>query len=615
MPATADPKASVPVFLALPALLAVLLLGAAPPAEPDPPTDAERLDALFDRFLEAYLPLDPIFASSIGDRRYDDRLTLDLHPEQRAATADLFRRTLEELGGIDPEALPPRDRVHRDAFEELLELRLRGLDFPDHLLPVVPGGSLPSRMAVMGSGLGLHPFRTADDYRNFLSRIADFERWVDLAVANMRRGMEKEVVAPRSMIERALPELEGLFEGTVEESPFYRVVATLPETIPEADRRRLAEAYRRAIAERIHPAYRRLHDFLRDEYLDACRGGISLSELPGGDAWYRHLVRFYTTTEMTPEEVFELGEREIERIEGEMRELRSAFRFVGSLHDFQRRMASDRRSYLEGERAVLREFAEIRERVEAALPRLFAEVPEADFDVRPVEPFRADAAPGAFYDGPSADGSRPGTFYVNLRGRYYPRYTMEALFLHEAVPGHHFQISLAREREEIPEILRHGYFGAFIEGWGLYAEGLGEELGLYRDPYQRYGRLVYDLGRASRLVADVGIHHRGWSRKEALRYLRRRNLDWAASEIDRYVALPGQALAYKVGERRLQELRRRARQALGGAFDPRLFHRRILEDGALPLTVLEGKVERWIATREETEAVGSARGPDADDER
>jgi uncharacterized protein (DUF885 family) len=572
--------------------------GDAVPAEPA--GGSQELRRIFDRTFDRYLELDPVLATSVGENRYNHRLTLDLLPAEREKRRTLFAGARAELARVDRGELSDRDLLYADAFDEWLAVSLEGLEVPGHLLPFRPGNSLPTRFPQMGSGQGLHPFRTVDDYDDFLGRIRDFERWVGAAIANMRRGIEVGVVQPRSIVEKALPELASFAAGEVEDSVFYRPVKNLPEGIPAAERQRLTAAYRQAIAGRVMPAYARLVGFLRREYLPACRETISLSALPQGERWYRLLVRFFTTTEMTPEEIYALGLSEVERIEGEMDRLRRELRLVGirtsgSRRDFRRAMASNPESYHTRPRAVFAGFAAIRKRVERALPRLFGRRPAATFEVRPVEPYRALSSPGAFYEGPSADGSRPGTFYVNIRGRYYPKNTMEALFLHEALPGHHFQIALARERDDLPRFLRYGYFGALTEGWGLYCEGLGRDLGLYRDPFQRYGRLVYDLGRASRLVADVGIHHLGWTRKEALGQLSRRQLGWAINELDRYVEMPAQALSYKVGEQQILALRRRAEETLGERFDIRRFHDAVLADGPLPLALLRRKIEHWIA--------------------
>ncbi len=573
-------------------ILASLLLLLAPISLAQKAKDPPRLSEIFEDFFDSYLELHPTFASAIGDHRFNDRLTLDLLPAHRDRRAALYERTRATLQAVPRDELSDTERPHLDALDYALELYLEALAFDDHLMPIAPGVTLQARFPQLGSGRGNHPFETAADYRDFLSRIEDFSTWVDAAIANLRRGALVGVVEPRSLIERTLPELATQFRVKVEKSPFWEPVAAMPDAIPATERKQLRADYRKAIGERLMPAYRRLHDYLRREYLSAARDTISLSAVPGGKDAYRRLVRFYTTTEMTPDEVFELGLAEVERIQDEMEALGRRSGFEGSLSSFRQRLANDPRSYIEGRQAVLDGFAEISERVAPALGRLFGLRPAAGFEIRPVEAYRAATAPGAFYER-SRDGK--GTFYVNLRGRYYPSFTMEVLFLHEALPGHHFQIALAREREDLPRFLRHGYFGAFTEGWGLYCEGLGRELGLYADALQYYGRLVYDLGRAGRLVADVGIHHKGWTREEALRYLGERHLDWAMREIDRYVGMPGQALGYKVGERELWRLRRRAESVLGEKFDIRRFHDEVLKDGALPLAILGQKIDRWIA--------------------
>ncbi|MCP3963435.1 MAG: DUF885 domain-containing protein [bacterium] len=578
--------------VAILALLVVLVL----PAHGSEPEQAQAPKEIFEEFFEEFLELHPSYASTIGDRRYNTRLTLDILPEHRQRQSDLYERTRTALARLDRTGLTDRQRLHVDALDHGLESYLEGLRFDHHLLPLAPGITLQARFPQMGSGRGTHPFETVRDYDDFLARIDDFSSWVDAAIANMRSGAAAGIVQPRSLIEAVLPELEGQFRVKVEKSPFYLPIENMPADLATADRERLDAAYREAIVQRLMPAYRRLHRFLKREYLPATRDTISLSALPGGRDAYRALARSFTTTEMAPEEIFELGLAEIARIEGEMTALKKRSRFAGSLPSFRRQLSADPRNYHRSREQVFAGFEEIRARVSEALPRLFPRIPKTGFDVRQVEPYRAATAPGAFYERPSADGARPGTFYVNIRGQTYPRYTMETLFLHEALPGHHLQIALAQEQDELPRFLRHGYFGAFVEGWGLYAEGLGRELGLYTDAVQYYGRLVYDLGRASRLVADVGIHHRGWTRREALDFLGERHLDWAIREIDRYVAMPGQALSYKVGEREILNLRRRAETVLGERFDVRRFHHELLRDGPLPIAVLKQKIDRWIAT-------------------
>ncbi|MCP4656828.1 MAG: DUF885 domain-containing protein [bacterium] len=569
-----------------------------PPAPATAQTPGEEttreLVELFESYFEELLALDPTFATRVGDERYNDRLTIAIDPRYRRDLAALVDKYRTALSRVDPEKLPAKHRLRHALFGYSLDLDREGLQYQDHLLPVAPGYGLPIRFVQMGSGNGIHPFRRVDDYDDFLSRIDDFALWVEVAIRNMREGMKLGIVQPEGLIRQALGELRLQFGIEPERSPFFRPVTEMPGRVPAQQRERLTAAYRRAISETLMPAYEHLYRFLEEEYLPAGRSTISLSELPGGKNRYRYLVRFYTTTEMAPEEIFELGLREIERITREMDRLRQRLKFTGDLAAFRRFLTGDRRFYHTREEDVFEDFAAIRTRVTGALPRLFGRLPAAELEIRRVESWRAATSAGAFYESSAADGSHPGIFYVNIRGAY-PKNTMETLFLHEALPGHHFQVALAQEQQDLPRFMRFGYFGAYTEGWGLYCEGLGRELGLYTDPLQYYGRLVYDLGRASRLVADVGIHHKGWSRRQAERYLSERRLGWALHEIDRYVALPGQALAYKVGERKILELRDRAQRALGERFDLRRFHDEILNEGPLPMAILELKIERWIA--------------------
>ena len=566
------------------------------------PEDA--LVALFEGCFDDYLELNPGFASQIGQR--NDRLTLDLSEDYRRRLGALYRRCLDDLERFDLEgpgatALSPTRLEQARAYHRVLSLGLEGLSFPSHLLPLVPGWSLDNRFPQLASGDGAHPFRTVEDYDDFLSRMRDFESWVDLAITNLRTGLERGVIHPREIVAASLPELARHARTPFEESPFHQPIRNLPDDFPATEKERLTAAYAAAFPRHVQAPYRRLAEFLNREYLPRARVGISLAELPGGDAWYRHLARFYTTTELDPDAIFELGEREVERIRREMNQLRRRQGFQGSLREFERALQSSRQAAIPRGR-VVSTFEAIGRRVEKALPRVVGLRPQAPYEIREVEPYRQGSAGGAFYERPrpSLDTEdevegRPGIFYVNLRGAYYPRYTMETLFLHEALPGHHLQLALAQEMEDLPRFQRYGYFGAYVEGWGLYCEGLGRELGLYGDPLQRYGQLTYDLCRAGRLIADVGIHHKGWDRAEAERELSRRGLSWALGEIQRYASIPGQALGYKIGELRIRALRDEAETILGRRFDLPAFHDMILSGGPLPLDVLEQRARRWIA--------------------
>jgi uncharacterized protein (DUF885 family) len=375
-----------------------------------------------------------------------------------------------------------------------------------------------------------------------------------------------------------------------------------PETIAVPEQQRLTAAYSKKISGTVVPAYARMRDFVRDEYLPKARDSVAWTALPDGEAWYAFAVREHTTTDMSPDEIHELGLSEVGRILGEMDGVRRQVGFDGDLEAFFTHLETSPEFYFTQGADLVRGYNEIKRRIDAQLPRLFSVLPKADYEVREVEAFRAQSSAGAFYQQPSADGSRPGIFYVNTYNlKAQPKFGMETLSLHEASPGHHFQISIQQELEDVPRFRRFGGdYTAFVEGWALYAEYLGKELGLFTDPYQWFGRLNDEQLRAMRLVVDTGLHSKGWSRERAIQYM----LDNSTlaetdvvSEVERYIAWPGQALGYKVGDLHIQGLRRRAEQELGEKFDIRDFHREVLGDGAVPLSVLDAKIDRWIASR------------------
>jgi len=413
----------------------------------------------------------------------------------------------------------------------------------------------------------------------------------------MRRGMQTGVVQPKVVMERTLPQLEAMHMPDVRQSVFYQPILRIPSGFSEAERARLATAYAQAIERRIIPAYRKLHAFIKAEYLPACRAAVALSDLPGGSAWYSYLVKFHTTTDLEPDEIFEIGLKEVERIKEAIDALKEKTGFRGGAGAFVRRLSATASGYSTKEE-LIRAYEGLRAKVTPQLDRLFGVVPQAPYEIRPIEEFRERSAPSQYWS-PSPDGSRPGIFYVNAAGvREKPRRPSEPLFLHEAVPGHHLQISLQRQNPALPRFRRFGRYTAFSEGWALYAEGLGHELGLYTDPRQHLGRLNSELFRAVRLVVDVGLHHKGWARGQALKFMMQNtgaSEAGAALEIDRYIALPGQALAYKIGQLKISQIRARAEKALGANFDIRAFHDELLKDGAMPLDLLEAKMDGWIA--------------------
>ncbi len=558
---------------------------AEPQAAERAPKADQALEALFERSFEAFLELDPSFAASIADRRNFGRLTVDLDPEHRRKVKALTTQSLRDLDAIDRKALSPRNRLFADAFRSAQRSRLDLLAFPNHLLPLQPGWGFTSHFARMASGTGDLSYETIGDHEAFLSRVDDLERWIDLAIQGLEEGVRKDVVHPRSVVLGMIDELSHQLHEKNLDPIFGTPLRTLPRDLNAEDREVWARHLQAAIEDGVIPAYDRLRRYLVETYLDHSRESISLSELPEGDRWYRTLARAYTTTDLEPEEIFELGERETRRIKRQIEVL--ARRLPGPSPGFSNRW-----------KTVSERVEKLTQTVEKNLPELFHRIPDSHMEVRQVEPFRAGSTAGAFYERPAPDGSKPGIYYVNLSRGGFNLGHAEALFLHEALPGHHFQIADAQERQGLPRFLRFGYVGAYIEGWGLYAESLGSDLGLYRSPHQRLGRLHFELGRAARLIADVGIHHFGWSRKQAESELGRRDLQWALAEIDRYTRMPGQALSYKIGEMRLQELRSRAEERLGSAFDIRDFHHQVLDTGPLPISVLEKKIELWLESAE-----------------
>jgi uncharacterized protein (DUF885 family) len=591
---------------------ALLVACASQPPAPQPPAAAEavathadagqQLRALFERYFEDLLRLHPVMATYIGDHRYDDQLPNSIGPAYRAEVHALNERYLAEVQAIDPLGLSPADRTSYDIFVRERLRERAGERFPDHLLPINQAGSLITFMPSLGSGSNAQPFDTVQDYQNWLKRLDGMVVWMDQAIVNMREGAVKGVVQPRPVMEKVLPQLEAMIVAQPQDSVFYAPVKAIPEAIGAADRERLAAAYAAKIADDVTPAYRRLRDFVRDEYLPQTRSTVAWSALPDGEAWYAFYVQEHTTTTMTAEEIHQLGLSEVKRILGEMDRVRQTVGFKGDLDAFFHYLETDPQFYFTRSEDLLQGYRELKVRIDAALPKLFSIFPKADYEVREVEAFRARSAAGGSYQSPSADGSRRGIFYVNTFNlKAQPKFGMETLSLHEASPGHHFQGTIQQELVSLPRFRRFGGdYTAYVEGWALYAEYLGKELGMFTDPYQWFGRLNDEQLRAMRLVVDTGLHAKGWTREQAIQYMLDNSTMAASdvvSEVERYIAWPGQALGYKVGDLRIQALRRKAEAALGPKFDMREFHREVLKDGAVPMDVLEAKVDRWIAAR------------------
>ena len=575
----------------------------APVSTTAPSSESQKLQTLFDEYFEETLKLNPILATSIGDTRYNDRFVVGIAPEVIEQERKLERDFLARIATIDRGQLAPAEQLSYDIFKADRELEIEGFRFPAELLPLNQFYSTPNLFAQLGSGNGLHPFKTVKDYDDFLKRLDGFVRWTDQAIVNMRQGIQRGYVLPKVLVEKTLPQLEAHVVAKPEDSLYWGPIQKLPAEFPAADRERLTAAYRTAIEQQVVPTYRKLYEFMRDEYLPKARSTHGMGALPDGPAWYAYNVKRITTTGYTPGQIHQLGLDEVARIHRAMDGVMQQVGFKGTRNEFFKHLNTEPQFFWTTREDLVAGYEKIKNEVNPQLPTLFEILPKADYEVRAVEPFREKSAAGGSYQAASEDGSRPGIFYANaydLRAR--PKWAMEALSLHEGNPGHHFQISIQREQKDLPKFRRFGGYTAYSEGWGLYAESepVGRALGRYTDPYQYFGQLEAELWRAIRLVVDTGLHSQGWTREQVLDYMDANSSAAEArrvSETERYMAIPGQALAYKIGQIKISELRARAEAALGPKFDVRKFHTAVLADGALPLDVLEAKIDRWIESQ------------------
>ena len=563
---------------------------------------SEQLDTIYNDYFEQNLKLNPLLATYIGDKRYNDQLPNYLSKQHIAKQRDLNQRFLKKISGINVEQLSRSQRISYDIFKRKLELELEGLKYPEHLIPINQFYNLAGRLAMLGSGESAQPFNTVQDYENWALRMEQIPRLFEQAITNMKEGVEKNIVQPRVLIEKAIPQITAHIDDNVENTLFWAPIANLSESVSESEAKQLQQRYKQVLSDTVMPAYKKLATYLKEEYLPHTRTeSFGIGQLPGGDAWYQHRIEANTSTQLSADRIHKIGKDEVARIHSEMRDIMEEIEFDGNLAQFFDFMTNDPQFIYESREAMIEDYRSLRSKVDERVSQLFDIFPKADYEVRKVEEFREQSASSGSYQSAPVDGSRPAIFYLNtydLGSR--PNWAKTALFLHEAAPGHHFQISIQQELEDLPEFRKYGRETAYTEGWGLYSEALGYDLGLYDDPYQRFGQLAAELWRSIRLVVDTGIHSKGWTRQEVLDYMYANAPvaeARAVSEAERFMALPGQALAYKVGELKISELRRRAENKLGDKFDIKEFHRVVLEDGAVPLVILEQKVRRWIAER------------------
>jgi uncharacterized protein (DUF885 family) len=565
--------------------------------------DTARLYRAVETWFDQHLALNPVYATEIGDHRFDDRFGDYASLSWMADSLGIEQEALERLQAVDAKQLSGDDLVSYEAFRRQRELSIGGYRFPTELLVIDQVGSWPVTFALMGSGRGAHPFRSTRDYDNFLLRMDGFVAWVDQAINNLRAGVDKGVVLPKVVVQATLPQLEAI--GRLEDprqSAFWQPLLNFPAGPTVSERRRLLSAYDEKLRTRVFPAYRRLHDYLAIEYLPRARDSVGWSALPSGDLWYAQLVRQQTTLDLTPDAVHELGGRQVARLQAELAQLQPALGVGGDLRALLDTLRSDPRYQPASATDLLQACDRLRPRVEANLARLFARKPPAAPGTRAVEDFRAAAATAAFHVPPSVDGTRPGVVYLNTHDPPSRRsFALDSLCLREDLPGNHYRIALAQQRPQLPRFRRFGRDAGYSDGWSLYAATLGTELGVVTDPVAQAGALASELAQAALLVVDTGVHARGWERPRAIEYLRAHSAlgeTALSAEVDRVIARPAEVLAYTVGQVMIADLRHRAELRSGERFDLRQFHEQILDGGSLPLPVLESKVERWLAGRQ-----------------
>lgn len=567
----------------------------------DGDVQATQLDVLVEAFFEESLKRNPITATSIGDRRYNHALPNFWSDEFIAGERAFERYWLSRVESeIDRASLTGQSALTYDVFVSQRREAIESEQFPFELIPITQFFSVPSFVAQLGSGRSIQPFANVEDYEAWLMRLRAFVPLMDQLQIRLRQGVAKGVVQPKVLMNKLLPQLEALVVEDLDKNIFMMPVKSFPDGIAPDDQKRLRASFEDAVRHDVIPSYRRLHDYIRDEYMASARDTHGYWAHPNGSAWYAFLVKQNTTTDLTPDEIHDLGIAEVERIQSEMREVMSEVGFEGTLKDFFEYAKNEPKFYYDDAEDLLQGYRDLQAKVNERLPKLFDVAPKADYEVRAVEAFREDSAAGASYQRPAPDGSRPGVFYVNTRDlKAQPKFGMETLSIHEASPGHHFQIAIAQEIEAMPRFRRFGGYTAYVEGWALYAESIGKEMGMFDDPMQYYGRLSDELLRAMRLVVDTGMHHKRWTREQAMAFMLE-NSSMAetdvVAEVERYLAIPGQALAYKVGQLAIRRMRDKAERELGQDFDIKDFHRQVLVDGALPLSVLEAKIDLWIET-------------------
>lgn len=560
--------------------------------------DNKELSDLFKSFGEETLRLFPMQATQIGDLRYNDQLPVTFTDSYLLKVKAYYTQYLTRLKKFDRNTLNRNDKLSYDVFKYNMEMGLEGLTLKLNRMPFNQMFSMEASMGQLGSGTGAQPFKTVKDYDNWLSRAKKYVAWSDSNIVYFRKGIAENIVLPKALVVKMIPQLKALQADDATKSVFYGPVNLFPKTFSDAEKTRFIEEFKDLITTYINPSYKKLENFLRDEYLPKARETSGIGALPNGVKLYDFAIRQSTTARKTPDELFNTGLAEVKRIQAEMEKVKEEVKYTGSLESFFNYTKTDPKflPYKNAEE-VLVAYRAIQQKIEPYLNSLFSVRPKTAFEVRQTEAFRAASAAAQYYPG-LPDGSRAGIFYVPIVDATKYTTAKESLFIHEAIPGHHFQVMLQRENQNLPLFRQNGGNSAFAEGWGLYAESLGKQLGCYTSPFQYFDALGAEIHRAIRLVVDAGLHAKGWTREQAIDYMRKNEAiteQAATAEIERYMATPGQALSYKVGELKIKELRNKYQKQLGNRFTLIAFHDAILQDGALPLSVFETKMDVWAA--------------------
>ncbi len=561
---------------------------------------AQDFTAITKAYFDDKNALDPLSATQNGQNEYNDKLVFEMTDSHRKKQAAFYDKYENELATIDTTALTNEEKNSYDIIKWEISVGKDLLKYNTNYMPIQQFWGTNLTLGQFAGGTSAQPFKTEKDYRNFLKRMDLYAVWMDSAMVYMKKGIDKGIVLPKALTVKVIPQFESMVTPNVEDNIFYSTIKNFPADFTQEQKDNLKKDYTAVIKEKLEPQFKKMTSFLKNEYLAASRTTSGIGSLPNGAALYQTYVKFWTTTDKTPAEIHELGLKEVARIKAEMEKVKEQVGFKGTINEFFEyvRKKPELMAFKKPE-DVIANFERIYSVIKPNVDKLFSLQPKCPFQIKRTEAFREKSASAEYNQG-SADGSRPGTFYVPIPDvKTYNCYGDEDLFLHEAIPGHHFQISLQQENKELPDFRKFNWFGAYGEGWALYTESLGKELGLYKDPYQYFGMLGNEMHRAVRLVVDTGIHSKGWTREQAIKYSLENEAEseeGITTEIERYMAIPGQALSYKMGQMKILELRKKAQDKMKDKFDIKVFHQKVLGSGVVPLALLEKNINNWIET-------------------